>query len=145
MVIECLTCDFRHVLKSKHKSNLKLWLFVKFALFLMSPLKIWQKRIICSVYNKKAMNDSDRPFPRLSVIHVRSEPWVLTGRMLHAAWTQAAELLPHVCEATKIFFLCSSDLKAPKNVLHILIHYFFNFCKLKNQRNWMFGFSFFMI
>ncbi len=44
MVIERLTCDVRHLLKSKHKSNLKLWLFIRLALFLMS-LKIWQEEL----------------------------------------------------------------------------------------------------
>ncbi len=98
LVTERLMCDTGQVTKSKHRSKLKLILFIKFALFLKSSLKICQKQPLCRlpyIKNKKlcvpfciweAMNDSDRPSPCISTIHEwTSEPWALPGRMPYAA------------------------------------------------------------
>ncbi len=50
MATECLMCDVRHILKSKHKSNLKLWPSSNL-LYSSSSLKICQKQTVCSVFD----------------------------------------------------------------------------------------------
>ncbi len=141
-------CDVRHEQKSKHKSSLKLTFhLICFTLHVFFKNLPETNRLLC-LKSAKVHSRSHEWFrqalPLLSTIQEHSEPWALPGRMPYVAWIQAAELLLRVCRATKIFFLCSSDLKAPKNMLHILIHYFSNFCKLKKSEKinvWFFFFN----
>ncbi len=147
MVIKHLTCDVRHVLKSKHKSNFNQICIIPRVFFKNLPktkrllhLHFVKKQKFCNpLCTREARNDSDRSTPRPFIIHEHTEPCALPGRMPFAAWIWATELLLHVNRATRIFSICSSDLKAPKNILYILITYFFNFCKLKRQKNSVFS------